>query len=56
MKDQLERLFRETVHATLIKYYNGAKKGVSEISVEETRCLLENEELGMHHHKPLLGM
>jgi molybdopterin/thiamine biosynthesis adenylyltransferase/rhodanese-related sulfurtransferase len=41
MRDGLKRLFWGTVHTTLKGYYNGAKKEVSEISVEETHRLLQ---------------
>ena len=41
MRDELKRLFWETVHSTLKGYYNGTKKGVPEISVGETHRLLE---------------
>ena len=41
MRDELRRLFWGTVRATLKGYYNGTKKGVPEISVEETHHILE---------------
>jgi len=41
MRDELKRLFWGTVRATLKGYYNGTKKGVPEISVEETHHILE---------------
>ena len=41
MINVLKSLFWGTVHATLKGYYNGAKKGVPEISVEETHRILE---------------
>jgi adenylyltransferase/sulfurtransferase len=41
MRDELRRLFWGTVHTTLKGYYNGIKKGVPEISVEETHRILE---------------
>ena len=41
MRDGLKRLFWKTVHTPLKGYDSGVKKGVCEISVEETHCLLE---------------
>jgi molybdopterin/thiamine biosynthesis adenylyltransferase/rhodanese-related sulfurtransferase len=41
MRDELKRLFWGTAHTTLKGYYNRVKKGISEISVEETHRLLE---------------
>jgi hypothetical protein len=41
MREELKRLFWGTTHATLKGYYNGVKKGIPEISVEETHRLLE---------------
>jgi adenylyltransferase/sulfurtransferase len=41
MREELKRLFWGTAHATLKGYYNGVKKGIPEISVEETHRLLE---------------
>ena len=41
MRDKLRRLFWGTVHTTLKGYYNGTRKGVPEISVEETHRILE---------------
>ena len=41
MRDELKRLFWGTVHTTLKGYYSGTKKGVPEISVEETHRILE---------------
>ena len=41
MIDVLKSLFWGTVHTTLKGYYNGTRKGVPEISVEETHRILE---------------
>jgi len=40
----LKNVFWEAVHKTIKGYYKGAKKGVSEISVEETHRLLQKGE------------
>jgi len=41
MRDELKRLFWRTVHTTLKGYYNGTRKRVPEITVEETHRILE---------------
>ena len=41
MRDELKRLFWGTLHTALKGYYNGTRKGVPEISVEETHRILE---------------
>ncbi len=44
MSQTLKNVFWEAVHKTIKGYYKGAKKGVSEISVEETHRLLQKGE------------
>ena len=41
MRDELKRRFWGTVHTTLKGYYSATRKGVPEISVEETHRILE---------------
>ena len=44
MSKALKRIFWEIVHRTIRGYYKGARKGISEISVEETHRLLQRGE------------
>jgi adenylyltransferase/sulfurtransferase len=41
MRDELKRLFWGIIHTTFKRYHNGTRKGVPEISVEETRRILQ---------------
>jgi len=44
MAEGLKKLFWKAVHKTLQGYYQGTKKGVAEISIHETRRLLQRGE------------
>lgn len=44
MSKTLKKIFWEVLHKTIKGYYQGARKGVSEISVEETHHLLQKGE------------